>query len=77
MQTEQIKESIKLKTEFLKAYFIVIIGLITGLCTLVLKEKLSIFQEVLIGLGVLATLVFLILLFKTNKDIKKLISQLK
>lgn len=74
---EQIKEQIKLKTEFLKFYFILFLGTTTGTLTLAVKEQFfSTFQLGLIYGGFAASVVILTLIVYVNRSIKTLIRKL-
>lgn len=70
-------ESIKLKTEFLKFYFISIIGTVTGVISFIFKPEVKRREVVIIVFGTLLLLFLVILLVRCQNDIKKLIKALE
>ncbi len=76
MSTEQAKERVKLKTEFLKFYFILLIALGTGVGTLVVKESLSPIQSRLMNLGACSIILIVFLIAVITRQIKQLISKI-
>ena len=75
MSAEQIKERVKLRTEFLKFYFIALIAVSTGVITILAKDDTPLSIPLII-IGLTGFLVLLVLIVLTNRSILRLVGKL-
>ena len=79
MKTDAIKEQIKLSTEWLRLYFIVMLTDASGSAALairLLKEQYATGEAIAFILSVALLLAIFLLLFRANNKINQLIKQL-
>lgn len=76
MITDSVKENLRARIELLKLYVIIVIGLITGISSLLLKEEKNSFVIGLIIVGNIFLLGFSILSARTYLKISNIIKSL-
>ncbi len=76
MTVEQTKELIKLKTELLKFYFVLFIGLGTGIASLMAGDNSARDRKIFLVLGFLAVCITVFLIARLQQRIVQLIKSL-
>lgn len=76
MNVEQIKEQIKLKSEVMKFYFIILIGVATGTLSLLLGNRFDALGIILMSVGFSAATIVVVLIRRLYADITNQISKL-